>query len=212
MYLAHMTRPDISNAVRELGQHMHSPCTRHWKGLKHLLKYLATYSNLGLPIEQECQTPFLKGYSDADFASNTETRKSCAGYIVMYGGTLLTWSSKIERCITLSTAEAEWTALARGIRHGNYIRGLMNELDIPQPKLPWYCDNQATIIAAKTPGFNGRTRHVDTKLKFTRQEFELGNIDILYVCTDRQLADGLTKRLKKRKHQHMIEQVLRNIG
>ncbi len=88
----------------------------------------------------------------------------------------------------------------------------MNELDIPQPKLPWYCDNQATIIAAKTPGFNGRTRHVDTKLKFTRQEFELGNIDILYVCTDRQLADGLTKRLKKRKHQHMIEQVLRNIG
>ncbi len=208
MYLSHMSRPDISNAVRELGQHMHDPCKRHWDGIKHLLKYLNTYPNLGLLIEQEHRTPSLKGYSDADFATDKETRRSCAGYMIMYGTTLVTWSSKIERCITLSTAEAEWTALVRGIRHGNYIRGVMIELDTPQPALPWRCDNLAAIKAAKTPGFSGRTRHVDAKLKFTRQECELGNVDIEYVCSSQQLADGLTKRLKRQKHRGMIEQTL----
>ncbi len=108
MYLAHMTRPDISNAVRELGLQMHDPCMRHWRGIQHL-KYLATYPNLGVSFkkEQGTQSLNLRGYADADFATDPETRRSCAGYMIFLGSTMISWSSRTERSIVLSTTESE---------------------------------------------------------------------------------------------------------
>ncbi len=210
MYLAHMSRPDISNAVRELGQQMHDPTMRHWKSLIHLLRYLSVFCEYGVPFKRQGQDQniHLKGYSDADFASDTETRRSCAGYLIMFGSTVISWSSKTERNIVLNTTESEWTALARGIKHRNFLRGLLEELGFRQPTTLWFCDNQATIISARTVGFNGRTRHVDVKLKFTRQECERGHIELQYVPTDRQLADGLTKRLRRIKHEQMVNALL----
>ncbi len=173
MYLSHMTRPDICNAVRELGRHMHDPCTRHWSSLQHVIRYLATFPKKGISFKREKnQGEQLKGYSDADFAADTETRRSCAGYVLFLGKTPITWSSKTERRIALSTTESEWKALARGIRHGAFLKGFLNEIGFEQPRIPWFCDNVATIVSAKTLGFNGRTRHVDIELKFTRQEHE----------------------------------------
>ncbi len=210
MCLAHMTRPDISNAVKELGQQMHDPCMRHWKGMVHFLRYLSAFPNHGIFFKHQGQDQnvHLKGYSDVDFASDTETRRSCAGYLIMFGETVVSWSSKTEKNIVLSTAESEWTALARGIKHANFLRGLLEELGLRQPRTPWFCDNQATIISARTIGFNGRTRHVDVKLKFTRQECERGYIELQYVPTDQQLADGLTKRLRRNKNELMVSTLL----
>ncbi len=216
MYLAHISRPDISNSVRELGQQMHDPCIRHWKGLQHLVKYLATFPKMGIAVnkERKSQGTQLKGYSDADFATNTESRRSCAGYTLFLGETPITWSSKTERSIVLSTSttESEWTALARGIKQSGFSKGFLGEIGFQQSRVHWFCDNQSTIIAAKTSGFNGRTRHVDTKLKFTRQEHELGNVELLYIPTDDQVADGLTKRLTKDKHQQFTSMMLRQIS
>ncbi len=210
MYLAHMTRPDISNAVRELGQQMHDPCMRHWRGIQHLLRYLGMRPNLGIPIEKERNRNGLnlKGYADADYAADPETRRSCAGYMVFLGKTMITWSSKTERSIVLSTTESEWTALARGIRHASFLRGITEELGFKQSTIPWFCDNQATIKTARTTGFNGRTRHVDVKLKFTRQECEQGIVTLKYVPTDHQMADVLTKRLRKVKHNRFVSTAL----
>ncbi len=148
---------------------MHDPCMRHWRGLRHLLRYLATFPKEGIHFEREekSQGYQMKGYSDADFAGDVETRRSCAGYVLFLGETPISWSSKTEKSIVLSTTESEWAALARGIRHGSFQRGILEELGYKQDRMPWYCDNQVTIIAAKTLGFNGRTRHVDVKLKFT---------------------------------------------
>ncbi len=210
MYLAHMTRPDISNAVRELGQQMNDPCMRHWRGIQHLLRYLGMRPNLGIPIEKEQNKSCLnlKGYADADYAADPETRKSCAGYMVFLGKTMITWSSKIEKSIVLSTTESEWTALVRGIKHANFLRGMMEELGFKQSTIPWFCDNQATIKTARTMGFNGRTKHVDVKLKFTRQKCEQGLVTLKYLPTDHQLADVLTKRLRKVKHNRFLSTAL----
>ncbi len=213
MYLAHMIRPDISNAVRKLGQQMHDPCIRHWRGIQHLLRYLGTYPNLGVPFkkEQGSKSLCLRGYADADFVADPETRRSCAGCVVLLGGAMISWSSRTERSVVLSTTESEWTALARGIRHANFLRGVMTELGFVQSTIPWFCDNQATIVYARTTGFNGRTRHVDVKLKFTRQECERGQVTLQYVPTNRQLADCLTKRLRRVKHGEFVATVLQNI-
>ncbi len=136
MYLAHITRPDICNAVRELEQQMHDPCIRHWKRFVHLLRYLSVFPNHGILFKRQGQGQGarLKGYSDADFASDTETRRSCAGYLTMLGTTIVCWSSKTERSVVLSTAESEWTALARGIKRVNFLRGLLEELGFGQSR------------------------------------------------------------------------------
>ncbi|MCP3662365.1 MAG: hypothetical protein GY696_07695, partial [Gammaproteobacteria bacterium] len=101
MYLSHMSRPDISNSVRELGHQMHDPCMRHWRGLQHLLRYLATFPKEGIHFEHEekSQGYQMKGYSDADFAGDVETRRSCAGYVLFLGETPISWSSKTEKSI-----------------------------------------------------------------------------------------------------------------
>ncbi len=213
MYLAHITRPDISNAVRELGRQMHDPCMRYWKGIQHLLRYLGTYSYLGVPFKKEwgSQGLCLRGYADADFAADPETRRSCVGYVVLLGETMISWTSRTERSVVLSTTESEWTALAPGIRHANFLGGIMKELGFVQSTIPWFCDNQATIVSAKTMGFNGRTQHVDVKLKFTRQACERGRVTLQYVPTNQQLADCLTKRLRRIKHGEFVTTVLENI-
>ncbi|MCP3663063.1 MAG: Ty1/Copia family ribonuclease HI [Gammaproteobacteria bacterium] len=136
-YLSHMTRPDITHAVRELGRNMQKPCMRHWKGVQHLLKYLATYPDYGIYLGREGQGDGLqlKGYSDADLAGDPETRRSCIGYVILLGNSPVTWSSRTEKSIMLSTAESEWTALAKGIRHGNFLRGIFNELGYKQGRI-----------------------------------------------------------------------------
>ncbi len=213
MYLSHMSRPDVSNSVRELGRQMHDPSMRHWRGLQHLLRYLATFPKKGIYFKCEEEQGYqLKGYSDADFAGDAETRRSCAGYVLFLGETPISWSSKTERSIVLSTTESEWTALARGIRHTSFMKGFLGEMGFGQARIPWFCDNTATIISAKTLGFNGRTRHVDVKLKFTRQEHELGNIELVYIPTEDQIADGLTKRLTRVKHEHFTSMMLRQLS
>ncbi len=146
----------------------------------------------------------LKGYSDADLAVGQDTRRSCVGYIILLRSTPISWSSRTEKNILLSTAESEWTAMARGIRHANFLSAVMVELGFVQSKTPWFCDNQAVIVSARTIGFNRRTRHVDIKLKFTRHECEQGRFELQYVLTDRQLADGLTKRLRRDKNERMV--------
>ncbi len=153
----------------------------------------------------------IKGYSDADFAADIETRRSCAGYVLLLGGTPISWSSKTERSIVLSTTESEWTALARGIRHANFQKGILEELGFRQDRTQWFCDNKATIVSAKTLGFNGRTRHVDVKLKFTRQEHYRNAVELTYVSTNEKMADGLTKRLERTKHERFKSSLLQQI-
>ncbi len=88
----------------------------------------------------------------------------------------------------------------------------MVELGLEQPGIPWDCDNQSTIVSARTMGFSGRTRHVDVKLKFTRQECESKRVKLQYVPTDQQLADVLTKILKRVKHSQFVTAALVNIS
>ncbi len=92
------------------------------------------------------------------------------------------------------------------------MRELIVELGLEQPGIPWHCDNQSTIVSARTIGFSGRTRHVDVKLKFTRRECESKRVKVQYVPTDQQLADVLTKRLKRVKHGQFVTAALVNIS
>ena len=110
--------------------------------------------------------------------------------------------------MTISTCEAEWTALALGMRHGQYLRNILKELGFEQGTTVWYEDNLSTVKAASTPGFSGRTKHVDIKIKCTREFVQRGLFSVRYIPSKEQLADILTKRLRGYQQAAFLRDVL----
>ncbi|CAN0022724.1 unnamed protein product, partial [Choristocarpus tenellus] len=203
MFLAGMTRPDLANIVRELGRRAASPCMQHWRGLQHVLRYVAGTLDVCIHYDRgdkdmdERNEELLVEYGDSDWSTHQKTRRSVTGYIILFNGSPITWRSKLQGAVTLSSSEAEWTAMAYGMRHCIFIQGILGKIGILQNQTPWFCDNCGAIQASSITGFNGRTKHVDRKLKCTREYVDQGISHVEYVPTSRQLADILTKSLRK---------------
>ena len=210
MYLAGMTRPDLSNAVRELGRRASSPCLRHWRALQHVARYLAGTLNIGIMYQKSPGNidNMLVGYSDSDWATDPETRRSVTGYMIMLNDAPVAFKSKTQASVTASTSEAEWTAMAYGMRHGVHLRGMLSELTFPQLTTTWCEDNKGAIRAGTIIGFSGRTRHVDVQLKITREYVLRGHFKVEYASSAEQLADALTKRLTGPKLKRFVQAIL----
>ncbi|BBH02745.1 transposable element gene [Prunus dulcis] len=117
-----ITRPDLSYAVNQVCQFMHSPTTLHWQAVKRILRYLkATYDH-GLrykPGKLE-----LNAYSDADYAGDPDTRHSTGGFCVYFGYNLISWSSKKQKTVSRSSTEAEYRQLAYTAAELSWLRSL----------------------------------------------------------------------------------------
>ena len=136
------------------------------------------------------------GYSDADWAGNLDDRKSTSAYIFHMGGAAISWRSKRQACVALSTAEAEYMALASAAQEALWLRQLLSDLK-NKPTSPTLIleDNQAAICLAKNPQFHGRAKHIDIKYHFVREQVASGNIAVKYCRSEDMLADMLTKGL-----------------
>ncbi|CAM9216046.1 unnamed protein product, partial [Choristocarpus tenellus] len=201
MFLAVMTRPDLANSVRELGRRAASPCMRHWRGLQHVLRYVAGTLDVCIHYDRgdkdmnEGDKELLVGYRDSDWGTDSQTRRSVTGYLLLFNKSSIAWRSKLQGAVTLSSSEAEWTAMAYGMHHCIFLQGILGEIGILQDQTPWFCDNRGAIQASRIPGYNGRTRRVDMKLKCTREYVDQGLFHVEYVQTSKQLDDILTKPL-----------------
>ena len=127
MYLAVSTRPDIAFAVNSLARFNSNPQKDHWTALKRVLRYLKGTINIGILYKQDGSDKCI-GYSDADWAGDTSDRKSTSGYIFMFSGGPISWSSKKQKCVALSTAEAEYVALSGAAQECLWLRQLEKEL------------------------------------------------------------------------------------
>ncbi|CAM9961766.1 unnamed protein product, partial [Choristocarpus tenellus] len=202
MFLAGMTQPDLANnSVRELGRRAASPCMRHWRGLQHVLRYVAGTLDVCIHYDRgdkdmnEGDEELLVGYGDSDWGTDSQTRRSVTGYLLLFNKSPITWRSKLQSAVTLSSSEAEWTAMAYGMRHYIFLQGILGEIGILQDQNPWFGDNRGAIQASRITSFNGRTTHVDMKLKCTREYVDQGLFHVEYVPTSKHLADILTKSL-----------------
>lgn len=196
MFLVQLTRPDLTYIVSFLSRFLTCPSNEHWCTVKRIFRYLRRTMNFGIRYQSCNDDISLKGYSDADYAGDAMTRRSTTGYIFVISGGAVSWSSKRQRMVSLSTTEAEYVAASEASKELVWLRRLLNDVDCrcDKPSV-LLVDNQSAIRLIKNPEFHKRTKHIDIRYHFVRERFTCGDLIVEYVSTNDQCADFLTKAL-----------------
>ncbi|CAL2243024.1 unnamed protein product [Prunus armeniaca] len=195
MYLT-ATRPDIMYVVSLLSRFMEKPIELHYLAAKRVLRYLKGTVDYGL-FYKKGKSNELVGFSDSDYAGDLEDRKSTSGHVFMLSSGAVSWSSKKQQVVTLSTTEAEFIAAASCACQAVWLRRILEELHCIQKKPTLiYCDNSSTIKLSKNPVLHGRSKHIDVRFHFLRDLTKAGVVDLVHCQSQDQIADILTKPLK----------------
>ena len=211
LYACH-TRPDVCYHVNMLAGYMANPGIKHWDAAIQVLEYLVSISNLCLNYDGNLKNTLdvyhhlnknpksfigtLHGYVDSDWGSDPDTMRSTTGYCMMLCGGAISWSSKKQPTVALSSTEAEFMAASSCVQDVLHIRMLLDELgfDIDAPT-PIYEDNNGCIYMSKNQGKHKRAKHIDMRYHFIRDAVDAGVVILEYVKTSLQVADALTKSL-----------------
>jgi hypothetical protein len=200
MYAAMGTRPDIAFATSTVAQFSENPGWMHWEAVKRIFRYLLGTQKLELVYGGERRG--LVGYVDADGASQ-EHRRAISGYVFLVDGGAVSWSSKKQELVTLSTTEAEYVAATHAAKEAIWLRRLIGEIFKPiEGPTVLFSDSQSAIALAKDGHYHARTKHIDIRYHFIRYIIEEGTIKLNYCPTDDMTADTLTKALPSVKAKH----------
>jgi hypothetical protein len=210
LFLALATRCDICYATIRLARYASNPSEIHFRAVKRIFRYLKGTSELGI-IYYNSPEAFIQGYCDADYAGDLASAKSTSGYIIFIAGGPFMWKSKLQSIIAQSTTEAEYIAINLAAKELAYIRILLKELGLasydPNIKLPLYTDNQGALQLAKNPIYHERTKHIAVKYHYIRDLINKRILDLIWVPTVDQKADGFTKALNYNTYTAFITQL-----
>jgi hypothetical protein len=202
MYLL-ATRPDLAYSVCLVARFMDKPTDMHVAAVKRIFRYIRGTLAYGVMYNQQNSDDKNKeelklvGWTDSDYAGDSEDRKSTSGYVFMLGKSAISWSSKKQPIVTLSTTEAEYVAAAACACQCIWLRYVMQHLRIDQsPTTLIMCDNSSTIKLSKNPVMHGRCKHIDVRFHFLRNLTRDGIVELVHCNTQDQLADVMTKPLK----------------
>ena len=203
MYAAMGTRPDIAFATSTVAQFSENPGWAHWEAVKRIYKYLLGTKELELTYGGEQRG--LEGYVDADGASQ-EHRRAITGYVFMIDGGAVSWSSKKQELVTLSTTEAEYVAQTHAAKEAIWFRRLLTDLfDSVDTPTTLFSDSKSAIALAEDGHYHARTKHIDIRYHFIRYVIDAGTIKLVYCSTDDMTADTLTKALPSVKAKHFAK-------
>ncbi|XP_062098605.1 secreted RxLR effector protein 161-like [Humulus lupulus] len=172
-----LTRPDISYAVGVASRYMQQPKNPHLEAVRRMLRYVKDTINYSLLYKKGDEIKIV-GYCDADYAGDHDTRRSTTGYVFMLGSGVVSWCSKRQPTVSLSTTEAEYRAAAMAAQ-----------------EMSLHCDNQSAIRLAENPVFHARTKHVEVHYHFLREKVLQEEIEMQQINTDDQVPDIFTKGL-----------------
>ncbi|XP_062550086.1 uncharacterized protein LOC134214792 [Armigeres subalbatus] len=207
LYIAVCARPDIAASTAILGRRFSSPTEADWTAVKRVVRYLKATKNWRLRLGNENQDGLL-AFSDSDWAGDKSTRKSTTGYVIYLNGAAVSWASRRQDCVTLSTTEAEYVALTETCQEIVWLRRLLEDLgETPtQPTLVME-DNQGCISFATSERCSKRSKHIETKRHFVKDLCANGVVRLNYCPTENMDADVLTKPVGPVKHQYFARRL-----
>lgn len=196
LWVAQCTRPDVAFAVNRLSQFLKAPTDDHWRAAVRVLQYLECTKHkalqLGVPTLQ------VRAYSDSDWAEDRHYRRSTTGYVFALGSGAISWRSRKQKTVALSSTEGEYMALNDSCREALWLRYLLQELGLHTGEpIKLYCDNEGSEALAKSPSHHSRTKHIDARFHFVRECVKNGSVKLKHITTTRMAADYLTKPLTR---------------
>jgi transposase InsO family protein len=215
-YAAISVRPDIAFAVNTLARYLQQPGDAHLTAAKRVLRYLRHTADMGIVLggkREECQATTITVWSDADWATNSDNRRSITGYVVQVDGDIVSWHSKQQTIVAKSTCEAEMYALSAAVSEAKWIRMFVREL-VGQQQAPVihtvaHVDNTAAIAVGKNDVHHSRTKHIDLRHHHVREAVEKNLLRLEHVPSAEQLADILTKPLALVAFERLRDRLVR---
>ena len=217
-YLAQTTRPDIMYATHQVAKYSSDPRQSHGEAILYLVRYLKKTRDIGLKFTPD-PTKGFECYCDSDFSGlwnkefasvDPSTAKSRSGWIIFYAGCPVSWASKLQSQVALSTTEAEYIAMSQALRDVIPVMNLLQEMRERKFQVicnePYvYCkvfeDNSGALELARLPKLRPRTKHINVCYHHFREHVRKGLIKIFPVDTKDQIADVLTKALAQNDFQ-----------
>jgi hypothetical protein len=141
----------------------------------------------------------LVGYTDADMAGDIDSRKSTSGYLITFAEGAVSWQSKLQKCVALSTTEAEFITATEACKELLWMKKFLQELGIKQDKYELFCDSQSAIHLGKNSSFHSRSKHIDVRYHWIRDVLEMNQLQLVKIHTDENGSDMLTKSLPREK-------------
>lgn len=216
IYAMVATRPDLSYIVTKLSQFNNNPTEDHWKAVKRVLRYLKYTIDSKLYF-RKCDRLSIIGYCDSDWASS-EDRRSTTGYCFSLSSTsgCISWKSRRQPTVALSSTEAEYMALSAAVQEALYLKQLIIEMDpflfnTKEPVIIWE-DNQGAIALVKNSVHHQRTKHIDIRYHFIREQTVNNVINVKYMNTENMVADSLTKGVGKLKLEYCNNTLFGNMA
>ena len=196
MYLT-STRPDIMFVVSLLSRYLAHPTEIHLQAVKRVLRYIKGTLTYGIFYKQGGNKELL-AYTDSDYAGDLEDRKSTSGFSFLLSSGAVSWSSKKQPVVTLSTTEAEFIVVASCACQALWLRRMLEKLNHASTGATvMYCDNSSTIKLSRNPVMHGRSKHIDVRFHFLRNLTRDGVVTLLHCHSQDQLADIMTKPLTR---------------
>ncbi|GJQ91044.1 copia protein [Tanacetum coccineum] len=202
MYLT-ASRPDLVFAVCMCARYQASRTKKHLEALKRVFRYLRGTINWGLWYPKDTAMA-LTAYVDADHAGCQDTRRSTSGSTQFLGDKQVSWSSKKQKSTAISTTEAEYIAMSGCCAQILWMRSQLTDYGFVFNKIPLYCDNRSAIALCCNNVQHSRSKHIDIRHHFIREQVEKGVVELYFVTTDYQLADIFTKALPRERFEFLL--------
>jgi hypothetical protein len=246
MYAALGTRPDIAYAVAALSRYNSRPLAVHLTAAKRVLRYLKATKAAKLcytsSADSDSTSEELHGYTDADWAGDSADRKSQGGFVFAMGGAAVSWQSRKQPLIALSTLEAEYIACSDAVRETKWLLQLAKDVDFhataektnaektnaektnaektnaektnaAMGAVTLYCDNQGAIKTIVSGTSKASTKHIDVRFHNSRHAHASGTINCTYIPTNENTADICTKALAAPRHRFLVEKLgMKDVG